>query len=222
MRYIFYGYTLDTRRYELRRAGVPIPIRPKVFHLLAYLLAHRERVVPRQELCEHLWPHQFVSDATLDACLAQARQAVGDRGRTQHIIQTRHGYGYRFVAAVEVHDHPAGEDDGRSPSPPSHESARIEPAQGRASTAVIPTLVPEVPGDPLVPLTPLRSPPSRALTGERKVVTALVCTLEHIATWTQRLEAEALHQRMQGFFALILEVVGRYGGMLQRVLDDGV
>jgi DNA-binding winged helix-turn-helix (wHTH) protein len=109
MRYVFGDYTLDTLRYELRRAGAPIPLRPKVFHLLAYLLVHRDRVVPRQELCEHLWPKQFVSDSTLDACLAQARQAVGDSGRTQHVIQTRHGYGYRVVAAVEEHDDSPGE-----------------------------------------------------------------------------------------------------------------
>jgi DNA-binding winged helix-turn-helix (wHTH) protein len=50
----------------------------------------------------HLWPRQFVSDATLDACLAQERQAVGDSGRSQRVIQTRHGYGYRFVADAEI------------------------------------------------------------------------------------------------------------------------
>ena len=101
MRYVFGDYTLDTRRYELRRAGASIALRPKVFHLPAYLLTHRDRVVLRQELCEHLWPKQFISDATLDVCLAQARQAVGDSGRTQHVIQTRHGYGYRCVADKE-------------------------------------------------------------------------------------------------------------------------
>ena len=91
MRYVFGDYSLNTQQYELRRAGSLIPLRPKVFHLLAYLLAHRDRVVSRQELCEQLWPKQFVSDATLDACLAQARQAVGDSGRTQRVIETRHG-----------------------------------------------------------------------------------------------------------------------------------
>jgi DNA-binding winged helix-turn-helix (wHTH) protein len=34
MRYVFGDYTLDTRRYELRRVGARIPLRPKVFHLL--------------------------------------------------------------------------------------------------------------------------------------------------------------------------------------------
>ena len=222
MRYVFGNYTLDTLCYELRRAGTPVPLRPKVFHLLAYLLAHRDRIVPRQELCEHLWPHQFVSDATLDACLAQARQAVGDRGRTQRVIQTRHGYGYRFVASVEVHDDPADEADARSLPPIRDESAGGEPTWLRAGIAVGPAPVPEVAGEPPVPLTPVRPPPPRALAGERKVVTVLVCTLANVAMWAQRLEAEALYWRMQAFFALVLEEVERYEGTLQRVLDDGV
>jgi class 3 adenylate cyclase/tetratricopeptide (TPR) repeat protein len=221
MRYLFGDYILDTQQYELRRAGALIALRPKVFHLLAYLLAHRDRVVPRQELCEHLWPQQFVSDTTVDACLAQARQAVGDNGRTQRVIQTRHGYGYRFVAAVAVDDDPAGEADGRSTPPTSHESAAVEPVQVRVSAALGSALVPEVASPPPLPLTPVPSPPQRVLVGEWKVVTILVCTLANAATWVQCLEPEALHQRMQAFFAVVLEEIERYGGTLQRVLDDG-
>ncbi len=222
MRYVFGDYTLDTRRYELRRAGVPIPLRPKVSHLLAYLLAHRDRIVPRQELGEHLWPHQFISDTTLDACLAQARQAIGDSGRIQRVIQTRHGYGYRVVAAVEVHDDRSGGGDQVSTSASPHELATVEPAQGHAGTAGVPVLVPEMPSEPPFPRTSLRPSPPHAAAGERKVVTVLVCTLANAAGSAHRLEAEALHQRMQAFFALVLEEVERYGGTLQRVLDDCV
>ena len=41
MRYIFGHYVLDTLRYELHQAGSVIPLRPKVFQVLAYLLAPR-------------------------------------------------------------------------------------------------------------------------------------------------------------------------------------
>jgi DNA-binding winged helix-turn-helix (wHTH) protein len=40
MRYIFDDCILDTECYELRRAGVRIPVRPKVFQLLTYLIMH--------------------------------------------------------------------------------------------------------------------------------------------------------------------------------------
>jgi DNA-binding winged helix-turn-helix (wHTH) protein len=71
-----------------------------VFDVLTYLIVHRDRVLTRQELLEHLWPQQFVGEATLNSCIMEARQAVGDTGQGQQLIQTRHGRGYRFVAAV--------------------------------------------------------------------------------------------------------------------------
>jgi DNA-binding winged helix-turn-helix (wHTH) protein len=106
MRYVFDDCTLDTECYELRRAGVRIPLRPKVFRLLAYLITYRDRVVLKDELIAHLWPKQFVGDAVLKSCIMTARKAVGDAERSQRIIQTLHGHGYRFVADV-ITDEPA-------------------------------------------------------------------------------------------------------------------
>ena len=80
MRYIFGNYVLDTQRHELHRAGEPIKLRRKVFQVLAYLLAHRDRVVSKQELLAHLWPDQFVGDATLTSCIKTLRKALGDEG----------------------------------------------------------------------------------------------------------------------------------------------
>src|SRR5215831_1507443 len=101
MQYLFSDYALDTHRCELRRAGTLIKLRPKVFDVLCYLIAQRDRVVAQQELLEHLWPQQFVGDGTLKSCIKEARRAVGDTGKAQRLIQTLHGRGYRFVAAVE-------------------------------------------------------------------------------------------------------------------------
>jgi TolB-like protein/DNA-binding winged helix-turn-helix (wHTH) protein len=65
------------------------------------LLEHRDRVVSREQLCAEVWPGQFVSQATLEGVIRLVRQAVGDSGRSQSIIQTLHGHGYRFIADVE-------------------------------------------------------------------------------------------------------------------------
>ena len=54
MFYVFGGYCLDLQRYELRHAEAPFPLTPKVFQVLAYLVAHRDRVVLKQELLDHL------------------------------------------------------------------------------------------------------------------------------------------------------------------------
>lgn len=101
MRYRFADCTFDTDRRQLRRAGELLALRPKVFELLFYLLAQRERAVSKQELFEKLWPRRVVSDTTLNSCIKELRLAVGDSGDAQRLIQTVHGFGYRFVARVE-------------------------------------------------------------------------------------------------------------------------
>ena len=108
MRYRFGHYTLDLQRQELRHADRLIPLRAKTFQLLSYLIAQYERVVPKDELLEYIWSGQFIGDATLNSCLKDVRQAVGDDGRSQNVIQTLRGRGYRFVAAVEI-DPPGSE-----------------------------------------------------------------------------------------------------------------
>jgi DNA-binding winged helix-turn-helix (wHTH) protein len=100
MRYEFGGYVLDTERRELIGGEGAIPIRPKVFALLAYLIANRDRVVPKQEVFDRLWAGVQVGDATLNTCIKAARQAIGDSGQRQVAIRTWHGVGYRFVVPV--------------------------------------------------------------------------------------------------------------------------
>jgi DNA-binding winged helix-turn-helix (wHTH) protein len=101
MRYAFDDYILDAQRYELHRAGHPVPLRPKPFEVLAYLLAHRDRIVPKDELLEHLWAGRFIGDATLNSCIKEVRRAVVDSGPVPCLLRTVHGCGYRFVAPVE-------------------------------------------------------------------------------------------------------------------------
>jgi DNA-binding winged helix-turn-helix (wHTH) protein/predicted ATPase len=93
-------YALDPQRYELRYMGKLVKLEPQVFDVLAYLIQHRDRVVTKDELIEHVWGGRIVSEATLTSRLMAARRALGDRGREQRLIQTLHGRGYRFIAAV--------------------------------------------------------------------------------------------------------------------------
>ena len=104
MRYSFGDYVLDIQRLELHHAGEPIKLRRKVFQVLVYLLAHRDRVVPKQELLAQLWPDQFVGDEVLKTCITALRKALGERGRAPHFVRTLHGQGYRFVAAVAARE----------------------------------------------------------------------------------------------------------------------
>jgi DNA-binding winged helix-turn-helix (wHTH) protein len=102
MVYRFGECILDTQRHRLERAGQPVRLRSKAFQVLCYLLEHQDRTVLKSELYAQVWPQSFISEATLESTLRTVRQAIGDSGRAQQLIQTVYGYGYRFIAAVEV------------------------------------------------------------------------------------------------------------------------
>src|SRR5215510_16136246 len=104
MLYVFGECVLDTQRHELCRAGRVSRLRHKVFQVLLYLLAHADRVVSKQELREQVWPQQFISEAALESTIKAVRQAIGDSGRAQRLLQTVYGQGYRFVAEVMTED----------------------------------------------------------------------------------------------------------------------
>lgn len=101
VRYRFAESLLDTTRYELLCDGEQVHVEPQVFDVLAFLVEHRDRVVHKTELLDAVWGHQFVTESALTTRVKQLRQAVGDNGRDQRIVQTVHGRGYRFIAPVE-------------------------------------------------------------------------------------------------------------------------
>jgi predicted ATPase/DNA-binding winged helix-turn-helix (wHTH) protein len=94
----FDEFELDPARFELRRDGQRVALEPQVFEVLAYLVAHADRVVTKHELLDEVWGSRFVSESALTSRIKTARQALGDDGRTQRYIRTVHGRGYRFVA----------------------------------------------------------------------------------------------------------------------------
>src|SRR5436190_11117357 len=139
MRYLFADCLLDTQCYLLRRAGQSFRLRPKVFQALTYLLTHRDRVIPKQELCEQVWSAQAVSDATIENCLKAIRQAIGDNGQAQRLIETRYGQGYRLVAAVTT-----------APDSGAHETSGAVPillARAEVACHDLPVAL-DVPGQP--------------------------------------------------------------------------
>ena len=101
MIYAFDSYELDTDLYELRRDGERVGLEPQVFDVLAYLVAHRDRVVAKTELLDNIWGSRFVGESALSSRIKDARRAVGDDGQTQHTIKTVHGRGFLFRADVK-------------------------------------------------------------------------------------------------------------------------
>ena len=97
---VFGDCVLDLARRELRRDGAAVHIRAKVFDVLGYLIANRDRVLSRDELLAHGWPGLTVGDATLSNCIVSVRRALGDDIRNPRFIKTLRGRGFRFIAEV--------------------------------------------------------------------------------------------------------------------------
>jgi transcriptional regulator with AAA-type ATPase domain/DNA-binding winged helix-turn-helix (wHTH) protein len=92
---------LDQSRFELRRAGQPVLVQPKVLDLIFYLVRHRERVITRDELMDRVWAGVIVSDGSLSQAVSLARKALGDDPQAQRFIRTVRMRGFRFVGPVE-------------------------------------------------------------------------------------------------------------------------
>ena len=90
----------DPDRRELRRNGELVPLEPKVFALLLYLIEQRHRAVDKDEIQDAVWTGTIVSETALTRAIMKARRAVGDSADTQAVIRTVHGHGYQFIAPL--------------------------------------------------------------------------------------------------------------------------
>ena len=131
MAWTFGDFHLDADRFQLARHGVPVPLEPQVLALLIHLVRNHDRMVTKDEIVEAVWHGQAVSDASISSRIRSARQAVGDDGTRQEVIQTVHGRGFRFVAEVAT-TMPAQAASGSATNPP------LEHLHGRPSIAILP------------------------------------------------------------------------------------
>ena len=96
----FPPFHLDVANEQLWRGPEQIHLRPKTFAALRYLVEHAEQLVTKETLFKLLWPGTYVSDSVLMVCIRELRKALGDEARAPRFIETVHGRGYRFIAAV--------------------------------------------------------------------------------------------------------------------------
>jgi pimeloyl-ACP methyl ester carboxylesterase/DNA-binding winged helix-turn-helix (wHTH) protein len=87
---------------QLTRDGRVVPLTPKAYSVLVYLVEHAGRLVTKQELLDAAWPDVFVGDAALKVCIREIRKALEDEAQNPRYIETAHRRGYRFIADVTV------------------------------------------------------------------------------------------------------------------------
>ncbi len=101
--YRFNGFRLDpVRRLLFRANGEPIPLKPKVFDTLLYLVERPGVLVDKQALLGAVWPHVVVEENNLNKAISTLRHVFGETRDEHRFIVTEPGRGYRFVAHVEA------------------------------------------------------------------------------------------------------------------------
>ena len=96
----FDAVIVDEAKHRVLVHGVPQALEPKSFRLLQFLIAHRDRVVSKDEIFQTVWAGTFVTDNALTRAIAQVRKAIGDDHRNPRYIATIPTVGYRFVAEL--------------------------------------------------------------------------------------------------------------------------
>ena len=116
--YEFGDFRLDAaRRLLTGRDGRPVPLTPKPFETLLYLVEHGGTVLDKDELLRAVWPDTAVEENNLSQCISQLRRALGEKPGQHRYIVTVSGRGFRFVAPVSVSTDGQASAGAATPSP---------------------------------------------------------------------------------------------------------
>src|SRR5262249_55488605 len=96
----FHSFRLDSLNQCLWRDQQRVPITPKAFDVLRYLVDRPGRLVTQEELLEALWPDTYVNQEVVKKYILGIRKVLGDRRDKPLFIQTFPRRGYQFVAPV--------------------------------------------------------------------------------------------------------------------------
>ena len=114
---------LKPEQYGLEVAGQPRQLQPKVFELLTFLVANRDRVVSKEELLGNIWDGAYVTEAAISRAVSEARKVLAGGGGSAEWITTVYGRGFRFTGPV-IEDLAAPEDSPSVAVPPPPEEER--------------------------------------------------------------------------------------------------
>lgn len=85
---------LDLLTRQVTRGGKPIPLQPREFKLLEYLMRHAGHIVTRTMLLENVWDYHFDPQTNvIDVHVSRLRAKI-DKGFEEPILQTVRGAGY--------------------------------------------------------------------------------------------------------------------------------
>jgi DNA-binding response OmpR family regulator len=94
----FDGISLDLRKMEVKRDGVPVVLTAQEFKTFQFLVQNSDRVISRDELLNEVWGYQnYPSTRTVDNHILKLRQKLERDPSSPVHFRTVHGMGYKFV-----------------------------------------------------------------------------------------------------------------------------
>lgn len=84
----------------LLRNNQPVPLSPKVFETLLFLIERRGHLVLKSELLDNVWTDAFVEENAVSKSVWSIRNALQEDSKNPQFIQTVPKRGYRFVGEV--------------------------------------------------------------------------------------------------------------------------
>jgi DNA-binding winged helix-turn-helix (wHTH) protein/TolB-like protein len=130
--YRFGDFSVDAaKRLLVSRDGEAIPLTPKAYDTLLYLVEHPGTVLDKDELMQAIWPHTVVEENNLTQSISALRRALGESRGENRYITTVPGRGYWFVADVKKAAAVELIADNDSLNAASHPSRRIDSHKSR-------------------------------------------------------------------------------------------
>ncbi|MGP1674711.1 MAG: winged helix-turn-helix domain-containing protein, partial [Candidatus Limnocylindrales bacterium] len=87
----------DLAGHRLLRDGKTLPVKPKAFELLAFLIRNPGQVFTRDQLLEKVWGYEYAGETrTVDVHIHWLRSQIEDDPGHPRFIHTIRGVGYVF------------------------------------------------------------------------------------------------------------------------------
>ena len=96
--FAFGPFVLNITERQLLRSGEEIPLTPKAFETLSFLVTNHGHMVSKKDLLQMVWPDSIVEENNLSQNISLLRKLLGTAG--EEFIATVPKYGYRFTARV--------------------------------------------------------------------------------------------------------------------------
>ena len=127
------------REFRLIKAGEVIPVEPKAFRVLLFLLHNPQKLITKEELLNEVWGETAVSENSLARSIALLRRLLGEDSHEPRFIETVSTVGYRFICPVVSEEFSSG--SGKASSRVAEVATDVAQQPGTSAPVTVTTTV---------------------------------------------------------------------------------